>query len=233
MAFNNNFKDSLFNESGEYIYKNIELSPNVFAHLLVYLFDGKQFKRSESIDSVVKLHVDSGGIARKKEYVSVFKHATGRSALKDSLANIGYGVWQLKYVETEITEVVNITDVKDVHIDADECIGEGEGTVYVYYYDIYKQFAESKGEKMWPCKVGMTDVSAMGRIMSQAGTAYPEFPHIALIIKCDDPNKIETAIHSILKVRKQWLDEAPGQEWFMTSPEDVKSIYEYICGSNI
>ena len=56
----------------EYKYAGIELTPNVFAELLILLFDGKQFKRTTAIEVITKYHHDGGGILGKKEYVAVF-----------------------------------------------------------------------------------------------------------------------------------------------------------------
>ena len=59
----------------EYKYAGVELTPNIFAELLILLFDGKQFKRTTAIEVITKHHHDSGGVLGKKEYVAVFKKA--------------------------------------------------------------------------------------------------------------------------------------------------------------
>lgn len=104
-------------------------------------------------------------------------------------------------------------------------IGYGKNAVYVYYFDIYQKFAELNSENKWPCKVGRTDRGTIERIMSQTGTSYPELPRIALIINCEDSKKLEAAIHSILKYKGRWIEDAPGTEWFMTSPNEIQEIY--------
>ena len=82
-----------------------------------------------------------------------------------------------------------------------------------------------QGKSSWECKIGRTDVDPISRIISQAGTCYPELPHIALIINCDDSNLLEKTLHDILKLKKRWLSNSPGKEWFITSPEEVEQIY--------
>ena len=52
--------------NSEYNYAGVELTPNLFAELLILLFDGKQFKRTTAIEMVTKYHEDSGGILGKK-----------------------------------------------------------------------------------------------------------------------------------------------------------------------
>ena len=57
----------------EYKYAGVELTPNIFAELLILLYDGKQFKRTTAIEVITQYHHDGGGGLGKKEYVSVFK----------------------------------------------------------------------------------------------------------------------------------------------------------------
>lgn len=38
-------------------------------------------------------------------------------------------------------------------------------------------------------------------------------------------NALETAFHNIMKVKGRWMADAPGKEWFMTSPDEIKAIY--------
>ena len=113
----------------------------------------------------------------------------------------------------------------------DEELGVGSGTVYVYYYEVYKERALLKGQTIWECKVGMTDRNAMDRIFSQAGTAYPEYPHVAMLIKCLSAKEMEAALHSILKLRGRWIENAPGTEWFLTSPMEIKDLYYMVTAT--
>ena len=111
---------------------------------------------------------------------------------------------------------------------SERTIGSGRSSVYLYYYPQYRERAESKGEKVWECKIGRTIHSeADGRIREQA-TGLPESPKIGLHIKTDKHKKIERIIHDILKVRGKHIEEAPGTEWFLTSPSEVEEIYNSI-----
>lgn len=100
----------------------------------------------------------------------------------------------------------------------------------VYYYDTYKKYAETCGHSIWECKIGRTDKDPLQRIFGQAGTCYPELPHIALIMKCSNSFQLESALHNILKLRNRWIENAPGTEWFLTSPAEVESFYHMIVG---
>lgn len=113
-------------------------------------------------------------------------------------------------------------------LNSEKTIGSGNSSVYLYYYPQYRESAESKGEKVWACKIGKTIHSeADGRIRSQA-TGLPESPMIGLHIKTDWPKEVEDIIHDILKVRGTHIADAPGREWFLTSPSEVEEIYNFI-----
>lgn len=231
MFYNNNLTESVFLDNNVYKYKGVELTPYTFAHVLVFLFDGKQFKRGDVVKEILDFHKNNGGIAEKKEYYSVFKNAT-RKQLKNSLRNPGYGIWELKYKEEQITPFVpELSGEKGEIFDIDEVCGRGKGSVYIYYYDIYREIATLQGKTEWPCKVGMSNKDTIARIFSQSGTAFPEYPHIALLIKCDSAREMERALHSILKVQGKWLKNSPGKEWFMTSPNEIKKIYNVLFDS--
>lgn len=36
-------------------------------------------------------------------------------------------------------------------------------------------------------------------------------------------------MHSILKLRGRWMEDAPGSEWFLTNPNEVESLLHAIC----
>lgn len=121
-----------------------------------------------------------------------------------------------------------VTKEEDSQIPIDETLGTGNETVYVYYYDAYRQLAETRGQKHWPCKVGMTSQQTISRIFSQTGTAYPESPHIAIEFKCNDAKGLENAFHSVLSFRKRKVESAPGNEWYYTTLEELKEIFEFV-----
>ena len=113
-------------------------------------------------------------------------------------------------------------------LDPERTIGSGNSSVYLYYYPQYRESAESKGEKVWVCKIGRTiHGEADTRIRGQA-TGLPENPKIGLHIKTNVEVKIEQIIHDILKVRGKHIVDAPGREWFATSPSEVEEIYNFI-----
>lgn len=211
----------------EYKFNGIELTPAIFSDLLIQLLDGKQFSRQDAIDAVIKYHQENGGLLNKPSYVSVFKKAAQN--LKESgLENIGYGIWKLNHRISSTEVVFSQKPSTEIAFHADLEIGSGNASVYVYYYDSYRELAGLKGNEKWECKIGRTDVDPISRIIGQAGTCYPELPHIALIIYCDDSSLLEKALHNILMLKKRWLENSPGKEWYITSPNEIEEIYRSI-----
>jgi hypothetical protein len=213
-----------------YKYSGMKLFPAVFKELLVLLFDGKQFTRQTAIKNVTDYHLEHGGIIEEgRDVAAIFKKATQDLQKTDAgLVNKGYGTWELHYQVQDTTDVVEDIKTETITYTVDETLGTGSNAVYVYYYDVYKQLAENKGNEEWPCKIGRTDRDPIQRVIGQAGTCYPELPHIALIIYCDDSSALEVALHSILKYQDKWLKNAPGTEWFLTSPQEIKEYYSML-----
>ena len=118
---------------------------------------------------------------------------------------------------------------KNMNLNSEKTIGTGRNSVYLYYDQQKRESAESKGEKVWECKIGRTEQELHTRIYQQAGTIIPpERFKLGLHIQTDRDEKIERIIHDILKVRGKHIEEAPGREWFLTSPNEVEEIYKFI-----
>ena len=129
---------------------------------------------------------------------------------------------------TDIWTLPRKNTIPNSDLEAEMITGSGKSSVYLYYYPQYRESAESKGEQVWACKIGKTIHSeADGRIRSQA-TGLPESPMIGLHIKTNWPKEVEDIIHDILKVRGTHIADAPGREWFLTSPSEVEEIYNFI-----
>ena len=101
-------------------------------------------------------------------------------------------------------------------------------SLYVYYFANYKDCAILKGENKWKCKIGFTRCDVQARIAEQLGTGSPEKPVIALQVETHDAKTLETTVHGILKLRGQYDEEAHGSEWFITNPEEVKEICNFV-----
>ena len=192
-------------KNNQYKYYGLKLTPFIFASILIYLYDGKRFKRQDAIHKVKQFHVEHGGSVARVDLISVFKKSSAYLRKRKCLTNIGYGVWELNYNKQEIKKndrnplkELSLKQNSDINsnINPQKVIGQGKENVYVYYYSTYRKFAEKDQLKIWPCKIGKTNTTAVERVFSQSGTAYPEYPTLSLVIKCDNSTALEQAIHT-------------------------------------
>lgn len=103
-------------------------------------------------------------------------------------------------------------------------IGDGNSDVYAYYYPAYRMLAGENGEMEFPIKVGRsTDYQERIKTQSRA-TGMPEKPEIAVVWRTDRPKAAEKLLHGHLDFRGKRLPDAPGHEWFLTSPDEIKRI---------
>ena len=113
-------------------------------------------------------------------------------------------------------------------------IGRGSESVYLYYFPTYQLFNKLYMEvPYFPCNIGKTIGDVKNRVSDQIGQQLPEKPKIALIIKTDDCEALETKIHDELKRKGCWLDpksgaDVVGVEWFLTNPAQVEGIVKYL-----
>ena len=107
---------------------------------------------------------------------------------------------------------------------AEVTLGSGLGSVYVYYLPTYRMRAEERSEHSWQCKIGRTEGSALDRVLSQAATALPEKPFLAIVLRTKYPRALEAALHAVLTLRGLRIEDAPGSEWFLTSPGEVIAL---------
>ncbi len=117
------------------------------------------------------------------------------------------------------------------NLEPEKIIGSGKQSVYLYYYPAYQRLAELQGEEVWACKIGKARNDPLIRISSQTRTALPEYPKVGLIIKTDELNLMENTIQNILKLQGKQKQDAPGNEWFITSPGEVERVYESNFGN--
>ena len=107
-------------------------------------------------------------------------------------------------------------------------IGEGNHCVYLYYLPIHKENAELKGEDKWRCKIGRSKYPDPSIRTNQQKIGLPEQPEHGLTILTNKPVELEDAIHEILKGFGRHIADAPGKEWFSTSPNEIESLYNLL-----
>ena len=221
-----------------YKYVGVPLMPSIAQELIIEKFSGEIVGRQNIVDAVVQIHCERGGLPPKSQDVrTTIKSALQNLKKNGVAAHIAKNRWQINpspdHPEKEVSESIEPPDIPDEEeiiepdVPSERSIGSGEGSVYLYYFPLYREVAESKGESVWPCKIGRTEGDPVLRVRSQAATAIPEEPEIALTIRTDAPPDMEKAIHAILTVRGR-CKEAPGKEWFITNPREVEEIHAFI-----
>lgn len=225
-----------------YPYAGIPLSPNGISALILELFSGKTVERQEIVDVVLYTHLERGGAQpRAADFPRSVKKALENLKRDGIASNPAFGFWQVQTSETqdegeEINSVDSTSSPEDLESEelvsaADVVLGKGRSAVYVYYYPAYRDAALQKGEVEWPCKIGRTDRDPLNRVISQAATALPEYPHMAIILWTDAPSKWELLLHNILSIRGKAMAQAPGSEWFMTSIDEIIGIIDFVMGT--
>lgn len=230
----------------DYKFRNVNLTPSVAEELILLKLQSGQLRRNQIIADVLNHHKIMGGLPCNGDITSTFKKALSNLIKKGKVHTPVVGLYFLSQesnvVQSKIStntpeeikhqEEVDITENNLINkIKAQKTVGSGNGCVYVYYFDTYGKIAQSKGESVWLCKIGLSDGEARIRISSQVGTALPEVPILALEIKTDEPSTLETAIHSVLILRGRWSKSSPGSEWFITNPDEVLEIFEFISSN--
>ncbi len=210
----------------DYAYKDQPLTPTIIESLILETFSGQLQKRDVMVKVILRLHLDRGGMATQViDLPRSFKKALERLQKQGLADNPSYGYWRVTRgagtsdVQVEVETAIAIP--ASSMLSAELIIGEGEGVVYLYYFPTYRTQAEEHNTNIWPCKIGRTEREPLLRVLSQASTALPERPIIALLIHTPSPLAWEAALHGVLTLRGRKIETAPGSEWFSTSPSEV------------
>jgi len=219
-----------------YSFIDLPLTPAIAEMLIQEKFAGQVATRQTIVEEVRRLHISRGGKpAEAVDLARVIKKALERLRECGTAQNPSLGYWRIGLGEGDLEEAtadfpVPLTQVEDVAVvAADVILRQDAGVnsaVYLYYLPAYRISAETAKLKAWPCKIGRTERDPLSRILSQAATALPEKPHVALIIYTQYPISFEAAIHGVLTLRGQKIDDSPGKEWFLTSPDEVRALVE-------
>lgn len=131
------------------------------------------------------------------------------------------GIYRLKS-DTEVIEEADVDTDENVE---DEPTIEFNGWIYAFTFPAIK-----RSDRSFPIKIGLTtapDVET--RVYGQCkGSGFFERPEILgrWQVKC--VAQLEDAIHAVLKARGRWKEDAPGDEWFVTTLDEVNAILEFI-----
>lgn len=148
--------------------------------------------------------------------------------------------WYVGYLAKELHELESLgrgyyrqkteADIDDDAVaesaleEGDEEAGEFDGWIYAFSFP-----AIVKDGQAFPIKVGKTVKDVDARIQEQAkGSAMFERPMVLGQWKVARVGPTEQAIHNVLKARSQWLEDAPGREWFRATIADIEKIIDFI-----
>ena len=211
------------NDQYEYVEK--PLTPGIARKLIQELFAGQTVQKQEMMRIVEETHQERGGLpsqAQRNNPVTLALYDLGQ---KGEASNPDKnGNWLIPS-SAEDDDSVD-PEPNNLDLDPEKIIGSGKQSVYLYYYPAYKRLAKLQDQEVWPCKIGKTRYDAGSRIKSQTRTALPEYPKVGLIIKTDELRLMENTIQNILKLQGKHKQDAPGAEWFITSPSEVEQIYK-------
>ena len=219
--------------SNQYEYFKKPLTPRIARSLIIELFAGQTLQKQEMMRVVDETHREHGGMPSRARFHHPVALALYNMKGEGSAENLGDGNWSISSSPQghESVDDENANS-EEPDLEPERTIGSGKDSVYLYYYPAYQRLAELEGEEVWPCKIGKTTRNAISRITSQTRTALPEYPKVGLVIKTDKLKLMETTIQNILKLQGKQKQDAPGREWFITSPNEVEQVYENNFGDS-
>jgi predicted transcriptional regulator len=236
----------------EYQYKGVGITAKVAQDIIMdFLSSGNRDprKRADIASHAVKTHIQRGGVASNSDSRTQIKKALQTLHSMGHVEKATVGFWRVSAsyilsIESEcgpkivseleskvlvVEKLENVTPVYDFSVERE--LGEGKGYVYLYFFPNYKLTASMKEEAFWPCKIGYSDAQGLERISSQLGTSHAEKPVIGLKVNSDNAIILEKIIHRILGLRKRKIPDSPGQEWFLTNPDEVEKIVKFSLDS--
>ncbi len=217
----------------QYKYVGKTLTPNMARELIQELFAGQTVQKQEMIRTVDEAHLERGGLPSRAQFHHPVTLALSNMGREGQASNPSQGNWFIPSSTQDDDSVEHErSNLDSENLEPEKVIGFGKQSVYLYYYPAYQRLAELQDEAVWACKIGKSRSSAVNRIGSQTRTALPEFPKVGLIIKTDESGLMEKAIQYILRIQGKQKQDAPGNEWFITSPSEIEQVYETNFGNS-
>jgi hypothetical protein len=116
-------------------------------------------------------------------------------------------------------------ELEDVEVEEEEDASGATSKPSVYWYT-FPAYQAISGP--YPIKIGR-GADPQTRIRTQV-TAMPEQPIVLGIHEHPDPSNLERALHSVLILRGKRKKDAPGTEWFMTTPAEIETLIKTVLG---
>ena len=237
---------------------NLPFTPRTIEDLIIQQITGRSVKRGDLFGAVMAAHLQRGGANPTTNALMALKKSLSnleKRGLAKSTEGYWTAIEELQVIEppfpapkapsesaTAPETEVNISRTIDFRGSVSEpqsrsekesgsrkLLGEGHQKVYVYYYENDKKAAISEGKTTWDVKVGKTSGDVDARVKGQgAATARSRSPIIALEIRTQNADLLESALHSILKFCGLHIRKDGGSEWFEANPFLVESIYHHL-----
>ncbi|MFZ5522586.1 MAG: GIY-YIG nuclease family protein [Pseudomonadota bacterium] len=131
------------------------------------------------------------------------------------------GTYRLKS-DTELTLEAAVDEEEGIE---DQTDVEFNGWIYAFTFPSIKRVQET-----FPIKVGFTTAADVEtRVFGQCkGAGFFEKPEILGRWQVKRVAQVEDAIHAVLKAKGRWKEDAPGDEWFITTIDEVQTIVSFI-----
>lgn len=115
----------------------------------------------------------------------------------------------------------------DAAVELEEEKEDAAGVVPSIYWYTFPAYRKENGP--YPIKVGK-GADPLARIMQQV-TPMPEKPEILGTFQHADADNLEKAVQYLLKVRGRRKADAPGAEWFVTTPQEITLAIKAVLGT--
>lgn len=122
-----------------------------------------------------------------------------------------------------------VDDLEDLDADdPDEAGVAADASAPGVYWYTFPAYRKDDGSP-YPIKVGRGK-NPLLRI-SQQVTAMPEPPLILGTFDHPDEISLERALHAVLALRGKRKSDAPGAEWFVTTPAEIEALIKMVLGN--
>lgn len=196
-------------------------------------FGDEPFLLREAARPIIEAHIP----LEHRDVHLPFAHAEGGERYIQTVK------WYVSYLSKELNEFENLgrgyfrnkteADIDDEAVtesaleEGDEDAGEFDGWIYAFSFP-----AIVKNDQPFPIKVGKTVGDVDVRVTDQAkGSAMFERPVVLGKWKVKRVGPTEMAVHNIFRARDQWIEDAPGREWFRATIREVDEIVCFITST--
>ena len=111
-------------------------------------------------------------------------------------------------------------------------IGAGPCEVYAWCLPGYRVSVAGR----WPIRVGRAGIEGFKGRLRNFRKNLPERPRYLLRLGCADDaeaRRRERLLHAWFTDRGQELEEAPGNEWFLTNPGEIDEAIQHLMGAEL